>query len=267
MRFPRRHTPVAAPGAGIGEDLAPRFPRTLLASARRILVLTGAGISVSAGLPTFRGAGGIYGEDGRSIPDFQHADAMPARLDDLWRFWGPLREQVRDAAPTAAHHALAQWRARRSEHGAAISIITTNVDDLHERAGGAVHHLHGNLFTSVCLDPDCGGRLEDDVRSDGQPTPCPRCGTRTRPGMVLFGEQVDVDALWQAKRAVRDCEVFLAIGTSSSVYPASGLVRYARDVGAYSILVNPDQDTGAGFDEHVALPADVAVPALLAPLP
>jgi NAD-dependent deacetylase len=267
MRFPGRPTPVARRGAGTSEDLALRFPRTLLASARRILVLTGAGVSVSAGLPTFRGVGGIYGEDGNSVPDFQHADALPAQLDELWRFWGPLRDQVRDATPTAAHHALAQWQARRGEHGAVITLITTNVDDLHERAGGAVHHLHGNLFRSVCLDADCGGRLDNDVRSDGRPTPCPRCGLRSRPDMVLFGEQVDLDALWQAKRAVRDCEVFLAIGTSSSVYPASGLVRYARDVGAYSILVNPAHDTGAGFDQHVALPADVAVPALLAPLP
>ena len=167
---------------------------------------------------------------------------------------------------TAAHHALAQWQARRGEHGAAITFITTNVDDFHERAGGAVHHLHGNLFSSVCLDADCGGRLDNDVRGDGRPTPCPRCGMRCRPDVVLFGEPVDLDALWQAKRAVRDCEVFLAIGTSSSVYPASGLVRYARDVGAYSILVNPAHDAGAGFDQHVALPADVAVPALLAPL-
>jgi NAD-dependent protein deacetylase/lipoamidase len=89
---------------------------------------------------------------------------------------------------------------------------------------------------------------------------------RCRPDLVLFGGPVDLDALWQAKRAVRDCEVFLAIGTSSSVYPASCLVRYARDVGAYSSLVNPAHDTGTGFDQHVVLPADVAVPALLAPL-
>jgi len=89
---------------------------------------------------------------------------------------------------------------------------------------------------------------------------------RCRPDLVLFGEPVDLDALWQAKRAVRDCEVFLAIGTSSSVYPAGGLVRYARDVGAYSSLVNPAHDAGTGFDQHVVLPADVAVPALLAPL-
>lgn len=262
MRFTRR----PAAGAGTVEDLVPRFPRTLLAGARRVLVVTGAGISVAAGLPTFRGAGGIYGDDGQSIPDFQHADRMPDSLDDLWRFWGPLRDRVRDATPTTAHHALARWQADRREHGASVTLVTTNVDDLHERAGGAVHHLHGSLFASVCLDPDCGGRLDDDLRSDGRPTPCPRCDGRTRPGMVLFGEQVDVDALWQAKRAVRECEVFLAIGTSSSVYPASGLVRYARDVGAYSVLVNPDPESGAGFDAHVVLPAEVGVPALLAPL-
>ena len=142
-----------------------------MAGASRVLVVTGAGISVAAGLPTFRGAGGIYGEDGQSIPDFQHADRMPDSLDDLWRFWGPLRDRVRDAIPTTAHHALARWQAARRQQGASVTVVTTNVTTSTSVPGADVHHLHGSLFASVCLDLDCGGRLDDDLRSDGRPTP------------------------------------------------------------------------------------------------
>jgi NAD-dependent protein deacetylase/lipoamidase len=266
MRFSGGPTRSTSPGVGTGDDPTLRFARSMLAGARRVLVLTGAGISVSAGLPVYRGAGGIYGDDGQSIPAFQYGESLPAKLDDLWRFWGPVRDQVRAAEPTAAHRALAGWAARRRGDGAAVTVVTMNIDDLHERAGEDAHHLHGDVFASVCLDRTCGGRVGRDLRSDGTVTPCPRCGSRTRPDMVMFGEPVDVDALWAAKRAVRDCEVFLAIGTSGTVHPANGLVRYARDVGAYSLLVNPDRSAGDGFDEQVAAPADDALPALLAPV-
>ncbi|MGZ4749200.1 MAG: SIR2 family NAD-dependent protein deacylase [Oryzihumus sp.] len=237
--------------------------RAKLATAQRVLVLTGAGISVGAGLPTFRGPGGLYsGPDG--IPSFMHGDALPDSLTELWQFWGPRRAQVRAAEPTDGHRVLAAWQHRRVREGAEVTLVTTNVDDLHERGGSdPVHHLHGELFTSTCMAPDCGGRVDGDSRSDGTPTPCPECGRPMRLKAVLFGEQVDLDALWAAKRAVRECDAFVAIGTSGSVYPGSGLARYARDVGARSIVVNPAEDAGLGFDEHVRLPSDVALPALL----
>ena len=237
--------------------------RAGLALARRVLVLTGAGISVAAGLPTFRGPEGLYsGPEG--IPAFMHADALPGSLPELWRFWGPRRDQIRAADPTVAHRTLAEWQHRRVREGSQVTLVTTNVDDLHERGGSTpVHHLHGSVFGSVCLATGCPGRLERDERSDGTAPPCPECGGPMRLDAVLFGEQVDIDALWAAKRAVRECDAFLAIGTSGSVYPGSGLSRYARDVGALSVVVNPDPDAGRGFDRHVRLPADEALPALL----
>lgn len=258
IRFLRReHIPET--------DIAPdglRTVRAVLDHAQRVLVLTGAGISASAGLPTFRGRGGLYtGPVG--VPDFMRADVLPAGLEKLWEFWGPLRTRVRSAEPTAAHRTLASWQQHRVAVGAETTLVTCNVDDLHERAGSPVHHLHGSLFTTTCLTPSCAGRIDDDTRSDGAADPCPACGGRTRPGMVMFGEAVDIDALWAAKRMVRQCDAFVAIGTSGAVSPASGWVRYARDVGAVSVAVNPAADIGADFDHHVRLEADIALPLLM----
>ena len=135
-------------------------------------------------------------------------------------------------------------------------LVTQNVDDLHERAGSErVHHLHGNLFRSRCLDDGCGFASHDTATHGGAVPTCPRCGQRLRPEMVLFGEAVDIDALWAAKRSVRYCDAFVAIGTSGLVHPASGLVRYAEDVGALTVCVDPGQADSL-FQQHVALPAD-----------
>lgn len=262
MRFLKREEP---PTDADRLSVQLQTVRALLESTQRVLVLTGAGISVGAGLPTFRGPGGLYdGPEG--IPAFMHAEALPGSLAALWEFWGPRREQVRAVEPTAAHRALAAWQHSRVREGARVTLVTTNVDDLHERGGSdPVHHLHGDLFTSTCMRSGCTGRIVGDERSDGKPTPCPECGDPMRLEAVLFGEPVDLDALWAAKRAVRECDAFVAVGTSGSVYPASGLVRYARDVGALSVVVNPAADAGLGFDRHVQLAADEALPAILAP--
>ena len=263
MRFLQREQ---RRGDTVGEASQVQRVRSVLTRSNRVLVLTGAGISVAAGLPVYRGPGGLYGDDGSAIPEFMYADALPESLGEQWQFWGPLRETTRLAEPTAGHLALAEWQHRRVREGAEVTLVTANVDNLHERAGSdPVHHIHGRLESSVCMVPDCSGRLDDDRHSDGTPTPCPECGGPMRLGAVLFGEQVDVDAQWAAKRAVRSCDAFLAVGTSGSVSPASGLLRYANDVGALTVLVNPAPDVGLGFDEHVRMTADEALPLLLAP--
>lgn len=239
--------------------------RSALATAHRILVVTGAGLSVAAGLPTYRGAGGLYtGPEG--VPSALHADALPDSLPELWAFQEQSRDRVRHAEPTLAHHALADWQRTRAAAGDQVTLVTANVDDLHERAGSEqVHHLHGSVFTTACLTPGCRGRVDDDTRPDPASHPCGTCGGPTRPGMVLFGEVVDLDAQWAARQMLRQCQAFLAIGTSGTVTPPYAWLRYARDVGAPSILVNPDPDPRVrdGYDLHVQLDADTAVPLLL----
>lgn len=234
--------------------------RGLLADARRILVMTGAGISASAGLPTYRGPGGIYEAD-EALPALLQAGALRDNLPAVWQFLGPRRDDVRSAVPTAAHLALAAWQRHRSRQGVPITLVTANIDDLHERAGSdPVHHLHGNVFATTCLSEVCPGRIARDERSDGSVPPCAECGGPTRPGVVLFGEQVDVDAQWAAKRTLRECDVFLCVGTSGTVSPSPWWLRHARDVGGVSVLVNPDPAAGEGFDRQVLLDADVALP-------
>ena len=192
----------------------------------------------------------------------------------MWEFWGPFRDRVRAAEPTLAHRRLSAWQAARTAAGHEVTIVTANVDDLHERVtpageagssptAGRVHHLHGSVFTTTCLEPSCRGRVDGDRRIDPAAHPCAECGGPTRPGMVLFGEAVDLDAQWAARQMLRQCEAFLAIGTSGTVSPPYSWLRYARDVGAPSILVNPDPAAGDGFDLHVRLDADTAVPLLL----
>jgi NAD-dependent deacetylase len=236
--------------------------RDRVGAARRILVLTGAGVSLASGLPTFRGAGGVYGD---GVPDFQQASALPGSLPALWAFWGPIRPVVAAAEPNDAHRALAQWQAHVERGGGAFTLVTQNVDGLHQRAGSRhVAELHGDLFTIRCSQTWCPYRLVDDSAVYVDPPACPTCGHPLRPGMVLFGEQVALSAAHAAKRAVRECDVFLAVGTSGTVAPASGLVRYARDVEALTVVVDPTAtDVSPYFELHVRLAAEQALPALV----
>lgn len=243
------------------EDVA--FLAERVAAMRQVLVLTGAGISRASGLPTYRGEGGIYQDT--HIADLHQADRLPGSLPELWAFWGPRRATIADALPNDGHRAIARLQQRARADGRSVTLATQNVDDLHERAGSPqVAHLHGRLMTTRCIDESCAyGVHEDSVPYDTPPT-CPVCGEPLRPAVVLFGEMLDPDAQWTAKRAVRDADVLLAVGTSVEVTTASALLRYAVDVGALTISVDPAPHVLPTFDVHVPLPAELALPRLLA---
>jgi NAD-dependent deacetylase len=234
--------------------------RRRIDSCRRVLVLTGAGISVASGLPTFRGVGGIYAD--ADIERLHHTEHLDEQLDALWAFWGPVRGAVARAQPNDGHLAVARWMSAADGAGRDVTLVTQNVDDLHERAGSRdVAHLHGRVFATRCTA--CGFTSSDD-RSEPAAAPiCPGCGGRLRPGMVLFGEPVDIDAEWTAKRAVRSCDLLLAVGTVGAVSSASRLLRYARDVDALTVCVDPAPETHPTVDVHVQLPAELALPDLL----
>ena len=145
-----------------------------------------------------------------------------------WRAFGPLREAALDARPNAAHYALARLE-ERLQGSATVTIITQNVDGLHQRAGSQdVVEFHGTLRRTRCSNPDCSSEPFDD---DAVPVELPRCGVCNaplRPDIVLFDEAIPVDAEWRAKKAIRDCNLFIAVGTSGTVSPASNLVRAAE---------------------------------------
>ena len=246
----------------VASDNDVKFLSARISDMRKVLILTGAGVSRASGLPTYRGEGGIYQDT--QIDELHHADRLPDSLPELWAFWGPRRRTIADARPNTAHDAIAAFQLTSTLEDREVTLATQNIDDLHERAGSAqVAHLHGRLMTTRCLDDTCAYGTREDVTPYDAPPRCPVCGLPLRPAVVLFGEPLDVDAQWTAKRAVRDCDLLLAVGTSVEVSTASTLVRYAVDVGARVVSVDPAPEVSPLFDVHVQMPAEVALPRLL----
>ncbi|HEY6179188.1 MAG TPA: Sir2 family NAD-dependent protein deacetylase [Kofleriaceae bacterium] len=228
-----------------------------LASYRNIVVLTGAGISQAAGLPTYRGAGGLW-----SDPELARLSDVSAltthRAQACGMFW-KFRRAIADVAPTAAHRALAAFE-RALPADAKFLIITQNVDALHQRAGSQrVCEYHGTLSRWRC--EACGIELEPP---DGD-VPA-HCSQLMRPSAVLFGELIPGDAELTAKRALRACDLFVAIGTSGTVWPAASFVRSAERNGARRILLNLEIDDEArdAYGECHAGTADELVARLFA---
>jgi NAD-dependent deacetylase len=210
--------------------------RQRLAEARRVAVLTGAGISAESGIPTFRDAQtGLWAQ----FDPMQLATEEGFRADPslVWRWYAWRRTLVGQAQPNAGHRALAAAEARFER----LRVITQNVDGLHARAGSTdLVELHGNIMRTVCLE-QCGYSQDVPARlPPGEPPRCPRCGSWLRPAVVWFGEMLDPTALSEAAAAVDDCEVMLVVGTSGLVYPAAGLPASARRAGAVVITVNPE---------------------------
>jgi NAD-dependent deacetylase len=225
-----------------------------LTGYRNIVVLTGAGISQSAGLPIYRGAGGLWSDP--ELAALSHVSALTEQreraCDLFWRFRG----DIASAEPTPAHRALAAFE-ERLPAGTRFLIITQNVDGLHQRAGSRnVCEYHGSLASWRC--ERCGTAR---VPGDDEPPPA-CCGERMRPNAVMFGEQIPVAAEHTAKQALRDCDLFVAIGTSGTVQPASSFVRWAALNGARTVLLNFELFDGARelYGEHETGLADELVP-------
>lgn len=231
----------------------------------RIVVLTGAGISAASGLRTYRGPDGVWEE--HEVEKFGHADALAQRPQETWRLFGGMREPVLAAKPNAAHLALASWETQLAPHQEFL-LVTQNVDALHQRAGSRnVVELHGNLMVTRCSNKACTLKPYRDEQTHVQAVPkCPVCGAVLRPDVVLFGEEIPALPSWTVKRALRDCDLFIAIGTSGLVTPAANYVRGAEYAGARTILVNlePMAQPNPAFKEQYLGPAEKVLPALLA---
>jgi len=216
---------------------------------RNVVVLTGAGISVASGLRPFRGPGGLWEDDAQPSSGWTRTD-----LDDdpeaIWSFFQQLRTQAEAAEPNAAHRALAAFE---QAHEGEVTLITQNVDGLHVRAGSQnVLELHGSLTSVKCTACDFQAKDPSLVTATACPR-CPRCGAPQRPGVVLFGEPLPAHEEHMCKRALRDVDWFIAVGTSGTVSPASNFVRSAKYVGAKTTYVNltPMTPSNDAFDEVV----------------
>ena len=209
-----------------------------LAGSPRITVVTGAGVSAASGVPTFRGAGGLW----KSHRPEELATPEAFDRDPLlvWEWYAWRRELVAKARPNRAHEVLAAWSRRYPE----FRLVTQNVDGLHERAGTQnVTRFHGSLRTLAC-HRRCAGSSPDGWEHEGPlselPPRCPHCGGMARPGVVWFGEPLPDGMMKEAEHAAGAAEVFLVIGTSAAVYPAASLVPYAKQGGAKVIEINTD---------------------------
>ena len=280
---------------GSPTDLAQARALLAPALARRggLCVLTGAGMSAESGIPTFRDAKSpaptapaalipqgelpALGRPGGQPGYWSQFDPMQLASEDgfranpqrVWDWYAERRAGVRAAQPNAGHRALADF-ARR--HPGVLTVVTQNVDDLHQRAGNAdAIRLHGDILEDRWLD-DCarharGGNVcEAQWAETGRPPSCAECGNRLRPGVVWFGEALPLRAIDAAEQAASSCAVMLVVGTSGAVWPAAGLAGRARRSGAHVLIVNPSESE-IDAQAHLVLRGTAAgvLPALLAP--
>ncbi|MHA7887081.1 NAD-dependent deacylase [Roseicyclus sp.] len=218
---------------------------------RKIVILTGAGVSAESGLGTFRDKGGLWTRyDLSEVATPEGFARNPALVHD---FYNARRANALDASPNAAHAALARLQA---EHGG-VTLVTQNIDDLHERAGSRdVIHMHGQIQRALCAV--CGARW-DAPRVMGPRDACPSCGAAaTRPDIVWFGEYPY--HMERIADALAGCDLFVAIGTSGEVYPAAGFVEEAAGLGAETLEINLEPSAPGRFDRVIAGPATQAVP-------
>lgn len=238
--------------------------RRLLCEAKRVAVLTGAGMSAESGVPTFRDAQtGLWARFNPA--ELASEDGFRADPSLVWRWYASRRERVARAQPHAGHRALAQ--AEHSPRFDRFTVVTQNVDGLHRRAGTRdLVEIHGSILRTICLER-CGYDQADPARvPHGEPPRCPQCGGWLRPGVVWFGEALNPARLAAAEAAARDCDVMLVVGTSGVVFPAAALPGIARRARATVIVVNPAASELDGEAQIVVrAPAAQALPALLTP--
>lgn len=229
---------------------------------KRLLVLTGSGISAESGISTYRGGAG---EDKGlwSQVDFQKYASPEGFAEDpegVHNFYNVRRAQIRQVQPNQAHYTLAALQAHLTGIGGDLVLVTQNVDDLHERAGAKTLHMHGEILKAFCTACDAPRfTVEENIlRTDC----CPSCGATgsLRPDVVWFGEiPYHMDEIYQALQLA---DLFVSIGTSGSVYPAAGFVQEAKALGISTLELNLEpSDNAYMFDEAIHGPAGEVVPA------
>lgn len=217
------------------EDASLATVKAWVQQAHHIAVLTGAGISAESGVPTFRDAQTGYWAQFRP-EDMATEAGFRAHPQRVWDWYQYRRDLLAGVSPNAGHRALAAFQ---QQHPDRLTLITQNVDGLHQRAGSAsVLCLHGDIFEDRWLEPprEC---CRIDQAEPGHPPYCAGCGNRVRPGVVWFGEPLPLATLDAAQRAADRCDVMLVVGTAGAVYPAAGLAHLARAAGGRVVVLNP----------------------------
>ena len=211
----------------------------MIASSKKIVVFTGAGISTESGIPDFRGPQGLWTKvdpNDYTIDKFLNSEATRRKM------WQRLREGglMADIQPNRAHQAIVELE----KMGKLSSVVTQNVDNLHQKAGNSqhlIHELHGNMQWIICLD--CRKRYPIEIAKQDVPSPdyvlsCESCQGILKPDVVLFGEMLPQDVLARATQEARSCDLLIVIGSTLFVYPAAYMPLYAKQSGAKIVIIN-----------------------------
>ena len=227
---------------------------------RNLVILTGAGISAESGISTFRDAGGLW--ETHSFEALASPEGFARDPALVHRFYNQRRAHLREVQPNAAHLALAALE-RAWEGQGRFLLVTQNVDDLHERAGSRhLAHMHGELRKLRCFACRTVRHWEGDAGTDTKCAACGRAGVM-RPDIVWFGEVPY--HMGEIAAALAQADIFCAIGTSATVYPAAGFADTAASNRRGCVLyeINPKPSGNDAFDEVIAAPARTGVPELL----
>jgi NAD-dependent deacetylase len=238
------------------------FAADLVRQARRAVILTGAGMSTPSGIPDFRSEGtGLWSRD--EPMEVASLNTFRISPEKFFHWFRPLANQIFYAQPNPAHLAMEQME----KAGCVRSIITQNIDALHQKAGSKnVIEMHGSMRTLTCTQ--CYHHVESapyllPLVAEGRIPHCPRCDSVLKPDVILFGEQLPQKAWFQAQRDARNCDLMMVAGSSLEVLPVAGLPLQAVDRGAHLIIVN-NSPTYLNVRADVAIMEDVAeiIPAI-----
>jgi NAD-dependent deacetylase len=230
-----------------------------IVDSQKAIALTGAGISVESGIPDFRSAEGLWSK--YDPEEYAHISAFRSDPTKVWHMIKEMMDLVLGAEPNSAHVALAELE----QMGLLSSVITQNVDGLHQRGGSKeVIEFHGSNQWLVCLQ--CGYRQEAASFSfEVIPPPCPQCNAILKPDVVFFGEPIPWEAQTRSFEEARTCDLVLVVGTSAVVYPAAGIPTSARQSGAKIIEINtePTPLTGCISDYLIQGTAGTILPRIV----
>jgi NAD-dependent protein deacetylase/lipoamidase len=208
--------------------------RRRFASASSVVVLTGAGVSAESGVPTFRGGGNSSVWKGMPFDVISSAQMLARDLAAVWEWFDYRRNLLASVQPNAAHLEIARWERLFAE----LTVVTQNIDGLHQQAGSRnVIELHGNIWRARC--ETCHSRFDLATRDHARS--CYECGDHLRPDVVLFGEMLPNGAFERAAMMASQADLCFVVGTSALVYPAASLPEIAQKSGAYICEINPER--------------------------
>ncbi|MEN6320368.1 MAG: NAD-dependent deacylase [Syntrophaceae bacterium] len=221
---------------------------------KSIVFFTGAGMSAESGVPTYRGRGGVWSQ--YNWEEYACQEAFDKDPEKVLKFHELRRKSVLECEPHAGHYSIAELE-KRHPH---VWVVTQNIDGMHQRAGNSnVIELHGSLWRLRCLSHG----ISEDIGETFRNFKCEHCGKWLRPDIIWFGDMLNQDVISEANIIIRQCDLFISIGTSGVVWPAAGFPKIARDNGAFCIEINPEPNEMSHlYNETIRETAGNALPRL-----